>query len=84
MQEALNLHYWQGRLNQLKSHDSRVTEEYRGEYRYLVKKAISQGLPVPASVIRQYPESTRERERHNKRAQEKDTYFPSSPTPDLR
>jgi len=67
--EESTLHFWKTRLESLRSKDPRIAQKYKDEYLATVKKAISQGRPVPDAVIAQKSEfktAVTARERYEK------------------
>jgi 2'-5' RNA ligase len=52
----MNLEYRKSALEKFKAKDPRAAQSFKTEYNDLVKKAVSQGKPVPQAVIDQKPE----------------------------
>lgn len=51
-----NLKYWEKLLAGYREQDPKLAQTFKTEYAGLVRKAVSQGRPVPDAVIRQKPE----------------------------
>lgn len=54
--EKSTLHFWEQQRDRYKEHDPRLAQSFKTEYNGLVKKAVSQGRPVPTEVIQQKSE----------------------------
>ena len=61
--------FWEDQLQRFKDRDPRLAQSFKNEYNDLVKKAVSQGKPVPEAVIaqkREFETAKDARERYEK------------------